>query len=192
MEPKKKFYLSLPFVALITTLILLVPLVAMQFTEEVQWSVSDFLVMGALLLGTGMILVRVLRQSAHIAYRAAMGLAIGATFLMIWANLAVGLISSGPNPGNLMYIGVIAVLLIGIYLSRFKVPALERVMFTTAFSLVLLAIIALLANMHHYPGSSMTEIIGVNLFFATPYIVAGLLLRYITMQSHQPSQHSNG
>lgn len=182
MEKQKKFYLSIPFVGLITAVILMVPLIAMQFTDEVNWSVSDFIIVGALLFVTGVLLVLVLRQSAHIAYRAAMGLAIGATFLMIWANLAVGLIGSGPNPGNLMYIGVIAVLLIGIYLSRFSVPALERVMFATAFSLVLLAIIALLANMHHYPGSSMTEIIGVNLFFAASYIVAGLLLRYVTLQ----------
>jgi hypothetical protein len=188
MEKQSRFQLSIPMVGLITVIILMVPLVAMQFTDEVRWSVADFIVMGALLFGTGMLLLLVLRQSAHIAYRAAMGLAIGATLFMIWANLAVGLIGSGPNPGNLMYIAVVAILLIGIYLSRFKIAALERVMFITAVSLVMLAIIALLANMHQYPGSSVMEIIGVNLFFATPYIVAGLLLRYLSLQSHQTNQ----
>jgi hypothetical protein len=187
MEKQLKFYLTIPFVALLTGLVLMIPLVAMQFTDEVNWTVSDFIVMGALIFITGTIIVLILRKTTNIAYQVAFMLAIGTTFLMIWVNLAVGLIGSGPNPGNLMYIGVIAVLSVGVYLSRFKIPALERVMFTTAFSLILLAIIALLTNMHQYPGSSMIEIIGVNLFFATPYIIAGLLLRYIAL-THSPAK----
>jgi hypothetical protein len=57
-------------------------------------------------------------------------------------------------------------------------------MFATSLALVVLAAIALLTNMQHYPGSSVREIIGVNLFFATPYLVSGLLFRYAGMEEH--------
>lgn len=188
MDKQVKFYQSLPAVALGTGLLLMVPLVAMQFTDQVDWSVFDFIIAGALLFGTGVLFVLVVRVTENIVFKCAMVLALGATFLMIWANLAVGLIGSGPNPGNLMYIGVIAVLIIGIYLSRFKPAALERAMFGTAFALLLLVVIALLANMHKYPQSSVIEIIGVNLFFATPYVVSGLLFRYVAQRSPSPNE----
>ena len=82
-----------------------------------------------------------------------------------------------------MYIGVLAVIIVGIYLSRFKPAGMERAMFITAFALALVAAMALLAGMHNYPHSSVIEILGVNLFFATPYIVSGLLFRYLAEKS---------
>lgn len=188
MEKQVKFYQSIPAVALGTVFLLMVPLVAMQFTNEVNWSLGDFIIAGALLFGTGTLFVLVLRAPENIVYKSAMALAIGTTFFMIWANLAVGLIGSGPNLGNLMYIGVLVVLIIGIYLSRFQPVGLERAMFATALALLVLAAIALLAGMHKYPQSSIIEIVGVNFFFATPYIVSGLLFRYIVHRPSSPSQ----
>lgn len=182
MEKQKSFFLSIPAVALGTMLLLAVPLVAMQFTDEVNWSVSDFILMGALIFGTGVLFMLALRSAEHMAYRAGMIVMIGATFLMIWINLAVGLIGSGPNAGNLMYAGVITVIVTGTYRSKFKAAGMERAMFATALALVVLTAIALLANMQSYPGSSVMEIIGVNLFFVTPFIVSGLLFRYVALR----------
>ena len=180
MEKKKtKFYLSLSFVAVATLALLAVPLLAMQFTDDVNWRVSDFIMMGSLIFCTGSLLVVALRLGAHIAYRAGMIMAIGASFLMIWVNLAVGLISSGPNAGNLMYGGVTVILIAGIYLSKFKPAGIERAMFATAFSVLLVGVIALLMNMQNLPESSTLQIIGVSLFFTLPYIVAGLLFRFV-------------
>jgi hypothetical protein len=182
MEKQIKFYQSIPAVALVTVAILMVPLVAMQFSDHVNWSVLDFLLMGSLIFGTGVLFVLVMRLSSNIVYKVAMGLAIGATFFMVSVNLAVGLIGAGPNAGNLMYAGIIAVLIGGIYMSRFKAAGLERTMYATAFAFVLHTSIALVANMQNYPGSSVMEIIGVNLFFASPYVVAGLLFRYVALE----------
>ncbi len=47
------------------------------------------------------------------AYRFAVGVALAAAFLLVWMNLAVGLIGSEDNPANLMYFGVLAVGFIG-------------------------------------------------------------------------------
>ena len=58
--------------------ILLVPLLAMQFTDEVVWSLADFAVAGALLVGTGLMFQMALRQAGDLAYRAAAGVALAA------------------------------------------------------------------------------------------------------------------
>ena len=179
MEKHIKFYLTLPFVAIATLALLLVPFVAMQFTTDVQWSLLDFVVAGTLIFGAGSVLVVSLRSAAHIAYRAGIVIAVGTTFLMIFANLAVGLIGSGPNAGNLMYGVSVAVLLAGLYLSKFKSLGMERTMFATALSVLLVGGTALMLKLQNLPGSSVMEVVGVSIFFAVPYIIAGLLFRFV-------------
>jgi len=188
MKALLKFPQSIFGVALITALILMVPLVAMQFTNEVNWSFSDFIIMGILLFSTGLSYVLITCFSSSPINRAAFASAIGSTFLLIWVNLAVGLIGGGPNPANLMYIGVVMVVLIGTYLSRFTFKGMERTMFTAASSVVLVGIIQLLLGMQHYPGASVGEIIGVNSFFAMLYSVSGLLFRYVTVKGDSESK----
>lgn len=80
-------------------LLLLVPLVAMQFTSEVKWSPFDFLVAGFLLFGTGLVVELILRKVKTTPYRIA--LCAGALFILflIWAELAVGIFGT-PFAGN--------------------------------------------------------------------------------------------
>jgi hypothetical protein len=63
----------------------------MQFTDEVEWSPFDFVVMGVLLLGTGLICEFVMRTVKKTSYRIALVGAVLITFLLIWAELAVGI-----------------------------------------------------------------------------------------------------
>lgn len=83
--------LRLGRIALVIGLVLLVPLVAMQFTDEVRWSFGDFVVMGALLCGAGLGYTLATRRSRSAACRLGVGVAIGGVFLLTWAHLAVGL-----------------------------------------------------------------------------------------------------
>jgi hypothetical protein len=178
----RNFSQSILSVAAVTMLLLLIPLVAMQFTNEVKWGVADFIIIGMLLFGAGFSYVLITRYTDSILQRIAVGSAIGTTLLMIWANLAVGLIGSGPNPGNLMYLGVIGVVIIGTVLSGFTAKGMERTMFATALALVVLTGIALLAGMQHYPDSSVESIICVNAFFAVLFAVSGLLFRFVALK----------
>ena len=180
MKKQKNLSRSIFWVALITLLLLSVPMVAMQFTDEVKWDAADFFIMGSLIFTTGLSYALLTRASSNIISRVAFAIAIGSTFLLIWVNIAVGLIGSGPNAANLMYAVVVAIVIIGTFISRFTTKGMERVMFTAAIALVLFALIQLLAKMNRYPGSSVTEILAVNAFFATLFAVAGLLFRYIT------------
>ena len=81
------------WIALGTALLLLVPLVAMQFTNEVQWTLSDFIVMGALLSGIGSAFVIIARRILP-KHRLPTGIALLALFLYIWAELAVGIFTN--------------------------------------------------------------------------------------------------
>ena len=72
-------------------ILLLIPLIAMQFTDEVNWTLFDFIVAGALLLGTGIMCEIVIRKTNNIRYRVIFCLAIMMVLILIWAELAVGI-----------------------------------------------------------------------------------------------------
>ncbi|WP_224491172.1 hypothetical protein [Robertkochia flava] len=75
----------------IITLLLLIPLIAMQFTEEVNWSLLDFIVMGTLLLATGLGVEFILRKAGNPVLRFFLIAGLMLLFLLTWAELAVGI-----------------------------------------------------------------------------------------------------
>ena len=169
-------------VAIVTGLLLLIPLVAMQFTDEVNWDALDFAVAGALIFSTGVAYVLVAMRTPRVIYRVALAMGIGITFFMIWANLAVGLIGGGPNAGNLMYAGVVLAGMIVASRSHFRPKGMEYAMYAMAIALGVHTAIALATGMNHYPSSSTNEILGVNGFFAAGFIMAGLVFRYVARE----------
>ena len=105
--------------------ILLLPLVAMRYTREVDWTLSDFVVMGALLGGSGLVLELATRKSTSLPYRFGVTVAVAAAFLLVWVNLAVGFLGDEGNPANLMFLGVIGVAVAGSLVARSR-PAAWR------------------------------------------------------------------
>lgn len=71
--------------------LLLIPLIAMQFTNEVAWDLFDFIVMGILLLSTGLACEFVLRKVKSLQGRIIICGAILFALVLIWAELAVGI-----------------------------------------------------------------------------------------------------
>ena len=74
-----------------TISLLLVPLMAMLFTDEVNWNLGDFIVMGGMLFGAGHLVDWTWKKLSNSNFR---WLAIGAivlAFLVVWAELAVGI-----------------------------------------------------------------------------------------------------
>ncbi len=165
-------------VALAAASLLLAPLVAMQFSDEVAWGPGDFVIAGVLLIGAAVAFRLATRRKGKMAYRAAVGMAIGAALFLVWANLAVGLLGNEENPANLMYLGVLAVGLIGVGFARFQPRGMAHTLFAMALAQGLIAVIALLAGMHRQPGSSVAEIVNVNGFFIALFVVSALLFRH--------------
>lgn len=71
--------------------LLSIPLIAMQFTSEVDWQLTDFVIMGFLLLGAGLGCEFVLRREKLTQNRLLICGAILFALLLIWAELAVGI-----------------------------------------------------------------------------------------------------
>ncbi|MBX3476000.1 MAG: hypothetical protein KF910_00160 [Brevundimonas sp.] len=71
--------------------ILLAPLVAMQVSDEVAWTATDFAVMGAMLVVAGLACEAAVRLLKTDGARFAACGAVGVAFLLIWVELAVGI-----------------------------------------------------------------------------------------------------
>lgn len=93
-QDKGKLARDLRRVLLGTGAILLVPLVAMRFTSEVNWGVLDFVVAGMLLAGVGSLYVLLTRNLRTIAQRSVIGGGLLLTLMLVWAELAVGIFGS--------------------------------------------------------------------------------------------------
>lgn len=77
-----------------TAAILVIPFVAMQFTGEVNWTASDFVIAAILLAGTGLLFEL---ASARLRTRKSRWIAtavIALCFVFVWAELAVGIVGS--------------------------------------------------------------------------------------------------
>jgi hypothetical protein len=117
----------------LAALVLLTPLAAMQFTRDVAWTVGDFIFAGLMIGLVGIAYELAVRASGKRGYRAGVAVALGAAFLTIWANGAVGMIGNEDNPYNLMFLAVIGVGLIGSVLARFRPMGMAIAMFFAAF-----------------------------------------------------------
>jgi len=159
--------------------ILMIPLVAMQFTNEVNWSLSDFIIMGIILFSIGLSYELIARKSEEIVYRSAFGVALAGVFLLLWVNGAVGIIGSEDNPANLMYGMVLIAGILGSFMSRLK----SKDMMVTLLVIALIQFIVPIVALIFEPANASwgkTGVIGVfvlNAFFVMLFIISALLFR---------------
>jgi len=71
--------------------LLLIPLIAMQFTNEVNWGILDFVVAAILLLAAVFTYEFILRKVKGPKNRTILSVVLLIIFLLIWAELAVGI-----------------------------------------------------------------------------------------------------
>ena len=149
---------NVSLIAVATALILLVPLIAMQFTDAVIWGLADFIVAGILLFGFGLTYELISGKMESFTYRAAIALTLATSLLMIWMDLAVGIIGNAGNPANLLFFGVLVIGLIGAFIARLQSRAMAYTLFAMAFAQILIGIISLIT------GLGSTLIIGMFAF----------------------------
>ena len=164
--------------ALIVALLLLVPLVAMKFTNEVNWTFSDFIFAGVVLFGTGLVFELLAMRAVNVAYRAAVGIAAMAGLLLIWINGAVGIIGDEGNPANMLYFGVLQIGIIGAALARLQPRGMALASYVTAIAQALVPVVALFLwrpALSEPPGTVGVFIL--NGFFVVLFVVSGSLFR---------------
>ena len=165
-------------IVLAAAFILLLPLLAMQITDEVVWTLSDFGVVGVLVVGTGLTYQLAARKAGNVAYRAAVGVALAAALILLWLMGAVGIIGVEGDRADLMYFGVLAVGIIGAIIARFQPDGMARALLATALAQAAVAVIALIAGKHQDPVTSVPELVGLNGFFVALFVGSAWLFRH--------------
>ncbi|MBA2237599.1 MAG: hypothetical protein H0W24_02700 [Lysobacter sp.] len=158
-------------------LLLLTPLVAMQFTSEVNWDETDFIVMGVMLVAACGTCELATRLSANTAYRAAVAVAVVTGFVMVWISLAVGVFGNENDPANLMFAGVLAVAVFGTLVARFRARGMARVLYATSAAQLFVAAIAL--------ALGFGETVLLAALFALPWLASAQLFRRAARENRE-------
>ena len=165
--------------ALITALLLPIPLLGNHFIDGWNWPPGAFVVLGAILFSIGFTYELVTRNRDAIAYRAAVGIAFAAAFLLTWGNFVQ---MADVTPAAAMFFGVPIVGLIGAAAARLRPNGMARALFVTALAqaLVLAAALIILINRNPQVTSwTPPELRGFsgNAFFAMLFAWSALLFR---------------
>ena len=114
-------------------------------------------------------------KTGNTAYKAAVGLALTAAFLIVWLNAAAGLIGiEDDDPANLLYVGVLAIGFIGAIIARLQPRGLARALFATALAQALVGAITLeLPN-----TASSVQIVILHGVFVALFLGSALLFRH--------------
>lgn len=166
-------------------LVLLLPLVAMLFTDEVNWSAGDFLFAIGLLGGTGFLCELAIRRSHDNSYRTGVLLALAAMFLLVWSNAAVGFVGSGSNAANVLYFAMVAIPIIGGAVSGFKAKGMFLTLLLTAIVQAAITVFAFATDLVHEDSSSM--ILAINAIFILLWMGSAMLFHHAAESEESPS-----
>ncbi|AMU90910.1 hypothetical protein ATM17_17965 [Sphingopyxis macrogoltabida] len=150
--------------------LLLLPFVAMQFTDAVDWSAGDFIFAGVMFAIVGGVLEVAVHSSDRIAYRLGTGIALLAGFLLVWINGAVGIIGDEGNPANLMFGGVLLVAIAGAVGAGARAAGLARAMAAAALAQLVVGVVAYGAD---------RAVLPVTVVFVLMWGAAALLFRSV-------------
>ncbi len=165
-------------VALVTLGLLLIPLTVMNYTNQVNWALGDFIVMGVMLMVVGGTYVLISSLSPNGAFKAGIATTCLAVFLLIWISLAVGIIGDLSNIANLLYLLIFLSIGIGSWVSKLSPKGLSITMFVTSVLQLTIPLIAM--SLFTLDMSMEGEIVGmfvINSVFVILFLVAGVFFK---------------
>ncbi len=125
--------------ALVALCLLMVPLAASQVVDGWNWPAGAFVRVYLLFFGTALAYALIARRMGAWAYKAGVGLALAAGFVLGWSNMVH--VADSHNPANLAYYSVLAVGAVGAWLARLEARGLARTLFAMAATLALIALV---------------------------------------------------
>lgn len=166
--------------AIITAVILLIPLLRNLFVYGWDWDFRGFLVVGGVgtvFFGIGLTYQMVTKHVGTPAYRAAAGVAIAAAFFLVWGNFVQA--ADDVNPAAVMYFAVPLVGIIAAATARFRPAGMARALFVTALAQALaLAIALMIRNPQVTPWTpAVVRGFAGNAFFGLLFVGSALLFR---------------
>lgn len=154
--------------------LMLLPLIAMQFSDGVDWTPGDFIVAGVLLGSTGLMIELGVRLSASLSYRLGIIMATLTSLLLLWINLAVGVIGPEDNPINGLYSLLVAMVLIAALLLRGRANGLRNLFIATAIAQMTVVLTALLLS----AVPLLLPVVVLNIAFALLWLIAAGLFHH--------------
>lgn len=157
---------------------LLLPLVAMQVSEEVQWTAFDFAAAGVMFLSVLIPWELANRGGTSIAYRLGVAVALGTGLLVVWSSLAVGIVGSEDDAANLMFFLVLGMAFVVAAVSGFRARGLFAATATAALLQIAVGAVALLGRMGATDPSWPVDVLGATGVFTLGWLLsAGLFGR---------------
>ena len=157
--------------------LILLPLIAMQFTTEANWTMSDFIAAGLMIGLTGAALELAVRASPNPWGRAGAAVMIFTSLLLVWVNLAVGFLGSEGNPANIMFLLVLGIAIGGSIATRLRSHAMVRTMLATAIVQLLVATTALAAGWASPGPEGIYEVVMGSTLFGGLWLISAALFR---------------
>ena len=114
--------------------------------------------------------------SPSTSYRAALGLAVLASFSLVWLGLGVGIIGGDGDRANLLYGGVLLVGLAGAFIVRLRAAGMARTLVAMAFTQAAIAVTAVLAGWG-LPWSPPAELLVLNAGFIALFLGSAWLFQ---------------
>jgi hypothetical protein len=141
---------------LVATLIVSMLLVASRVVDGWHWHPGAFVIVGALIFTVGFIYELITRKRDAISYRAAVGIAFVAGFLLTWSNFVQ---MADVNPAVAMFFGVPIVGIIGAAVARLRPDGMARALFVTAAAqaLVIATLMMMLFGRNPVPSWTAPE-----------------------------------
>lgn len=171
--------------AIITAILLLIPLLGNQFVDGWNWPLRAFVLFGAIIFGIGLVYQLITRNVDTSAYRAAVGIALATGFFLFWGNFVQA--ADDINPSAMMYFLALPVGIIGAVIARFRPEGMVRALFATALAQAFILAIVLMRNP---PVSTWTAAVwrgfGGNAFFAMLFVGSALLFRKAALRESAP------
>lgn len=155
--------------------LLSVPWFMMQVSDAWDWRPESFVLFGTMLASALGAYELAVRMSGSWTYRAGAALAIATGFVLVWMNLAVGIIGPKDNPANLMYVGALLVGAVGAAMARLELRGMALASFATALALLLVAALAASFWWNESPGR--IGLLILNGTFTAMYLAAAWLFR---------------
>ena len=158
--------------------LLFLPAIAMRLAPNggVNWTASDFMFAAVIfsLVGLGFELAF---RAGRWTYRMAAVIAVLASFLLIWINLAVGIIGNEDDTANLMFVGVLGIALAGSLAARFGADGMSRAMALASGAQLFVGAVALIGGMGEGSAAWPNDVLFLTIFFTGAWGTAAVLFR---------------
>lgn len=158
------------------TAVVVIPLLLILLANW-HWRPGAFVLAFVLALGGVKLFYDMVKQNRvrDKSYRSAIGIALAATFVLVWMNAAVGGIL-GDNPANMMYFGVILIGCVGALAARLEPQGTSFTLFGMAFAMILVPAVAWVTNVPAF-ANGLVAVAGLHAFFAMLFAVSAFLFR---------------